>query len=145
MLRLVLDTQIWLDWLVFDDNDAAPVRNAVALKRAQVFIDAACEAELERVLAYDLGKRKIDPAACLAQCRRLAHLFTNNLSKEEKSSLPRCRDPDDQKFLEAALAIGADILVTKDRALLELARRRTRPVPFRIATPADSGPLLRGP
>ena len=141
-MRLVLDTQVWLDWLVFDDKDAAPVRNAVALKRAQVFIDAACEAELERVLAYDLGKRKVDPAACLAQCRRLAHRFTNNLSREEKASLPKCRDPDDQKFLEAALAAGADILVTRDRALLELARRRTRPAPFRILGPGDATAAL---
>ncbi len=147
MKRLVLDTQVWLDWLVFDDKDIAPLRNAVALKRAQVFIDAACEAELERVLAYDLGKRSLDPAAratCLAQCRRVAHVFKNNLSKGEKASLPRCRDPDDQIFLEAALAIGADVLVSKDRALLELTRRRTRPAPFKICTPEDFGPLLRG-
>ena len=140
IFRLVLDTQVWLDWLVFDDKDAAPIRTAVALKRAQVFIDAACEAELERVFAYDLGKRKVDPAACLAQCRRLAHRFTNNLSREEKASLPKCRDPDDQKFLEAALAAGADWLITKDRALLELARKRARnlrPVPFRIGTPDE--------
>ena len=148
MKRLVLDTQVWLDWLVFDDKDIAPLRNAVALKRAQVFIDAACEAELERVLAYDLGKRSLDPAAraaCLVQCRRVAHVFKNNLSKGEKASLPRCRDPDDQIFLEAALAIGADVLVSKDRALLELTRRRTRPVPFKICTPEDFGPLLRVP
>jgi len=55
----------------------------------------------------------------------------------ERARLPACRDPDDQKFLEAALAAQADYLITKDRALLELSRRRTRPVPFRIATPDD--------
>ena len=133
MIRLVLDTQVWLDWLVFDDNDVAPVRNAVALKRAQVFIDAACEAELGRVLSYDLGKRKIDPAACLAQCRRLAHLFQNTLPADARASLPRCRDPDDQKFLEAALAANAQFLITKDRKLLALSRKIG--VPFRIVTP----------
>ena len=57
----------------------------------------------------------------------------------ERARLPACRDPDDQKFLEAALAVRADWLITKDRALLELERRRSRPVPFRIAVPDDFG------
>ena len=50
-MRLVLDTNVWLDWLVFDDPELAPVRAAVAQGLARVFIDAACEAELARVLA----------------------------------------------------------------------------------------------
>jgi hypothetical protein len=54
------------------------------------------------------------------------------------ASLPRCRDPHDQKFLELALAAQADALVTKDQALLELARRK---LPFRIAAPQALGPL----
>src|SRR5256885_2308107 len=56
-LKLVLDTQIWLDWLVFDDPGIRRLRNAVHLGRAGIYIDAACDAELERVLAYDLGRR----------------------------------------------------------------------------------------
>jgi len=50
----------------------------------------------------------------------------------ERARLPACRDPDDQKFLEAAQAAHAGFLVTKDRALLDLAQR---PLPFRIVTP----------
>ena len=46
--------------------------------------------------------------------------------------LPRCADPDDQKFLELALAARADVLITKDHKLLELARRTK---PFRILNP----------
>ena len=41
----------------------------------------------------------------------------------ERRLLPRCVDPDDQKFLELALAARADVLLTKDHKLLELARR----------------------
>jgi uncharacterized protein len=140
MLRLVLDTNVWLDWLVFDDRDTTPIRNAVALKTAAIYMDAACEAELERVLGYPFGKNTLDVGeqkAYLAQCRRLSRLFQNNISREQRSSLPQCRDPDDQKFLEAALVAGADMLVTKDRALLELVRRKTRAVPFRIVTPNE--------
>ena len=139
-MRLVLDTQIWLDWLVFDDPGVRALRNAVELGRAHVFMDAACDAELERVLAYDLGRHSIPPAAqsaALGQARRVSKRIENTLSSAERAGLPRCRDADDQIFLEAALAARADILVTKDRALLELNRRRTRPLPFRVSPPAD--------
>ena len=131
-VRLVLDTNVWLDWLVFGDPSIAPVKAAVAAKRAEVFIDAACEAELERALGYDLGKRTVDIAACLAECRRVARRIDSAVPEAERAKLPACRDPDDQKFLEAALAARAEFLLTKDRALLDLAQR---PLPFRILTP----------
>jgi predicted nucleic acid-binding protein len=138
-IRLVLDTQVWLDWLVFDDPGVRRLRNAVHLGRAEVTLDAACDAELERVLAYDLGRHSIAPdaqARALGEARRLARRVDIALSPSERAGLPRCRDPDDQKFLEAAAAAGAQVLVTKDRALLELNRRRTRAIPFRIRKPA---------
>ena len=145
-LRLVLDTNVWLDWLVFHDPSAAPLRAAVAEGRAEIFIDHACETELARVLAYDLGRHSIDAAAqaaCLAECRRIARPLQNGKSGSDPDSLgwgltpiflPRCADPGDQIFLEAALAARADFLVTKDRALLDLGRRG-RAMPFRIVTP----------
>jgi putative PIN family toxin of toxin-antitoxin system len=139
MLRLVLDTNIWLDWLVFRDPSIAPVRTAVAAGQAQICIDAACHAELERVLAYPLGKRSLDAgarAACLAECRRIALVLEKTIGEEPRAVLPRCRDADDQKVLEAALAARAHCLITKDQALLELARPgKARALPFRILTP----------
>ena len=135
VLRLVLDTNIWLDWLVFADPVVIPIRDAVAGARAAVYIDERCEAELERVLTYDLGKHSVDAAAqaaCLAACRCVA--LRVQAPEAPQAELPQCRDPDDQKFLEAALAVRADYLVTKDQALLELARRVST---FLIATPAE--------
>jgi putative PIN family toxin of toxin-antitoxin system len=139
-VRLVFDTHIWLDWLVFDDPGVRALRHAVEQGRSQVFMDATCDAELERVLAYDLGRHSIPAAAqaaALAQARRLSKRIENTLSSAERAGLPRCRDADDQIFLEAALAARADVLITKDRALLELNRRRTRALPFRVSSPKD--------
>jgi len=134
-LRLVLDTNVWLDWLVFGDPCIAPIKSAVAAGHAEVFIDAACEAELVRALGYDFGwKFPLDAAArevCLAECRRVARRIESVCPEAERAGLPRCRDKDDQKLLEAALAARAEFLVTKDHALLELA------APFRILTPED--------
>jgi len=139
-LRLVMDTNVWLDWLVFDDPAVAPIRSAVAARRATVFIDEPCAAELGRVLGRKLGRRSLDAAAqaaCLAEVRRIAKPIeqVERAEQEEKLVLPRCRDTDDQKFLECAAAARADILITKDQALLELSRRRTRPPPFYIVPP----------
>ena len=133
-MRLVLDTNVWLDWLVFDDPSIAAIKAAVAANRAEVVIDSACEAELERALGYDLGKREVDVAACLAECRRVARRIDKAAPEAERAQLPACRDRDDQKFMEAALAAGADFLVTKDRRLLDLARRCAG---FRIVPPEE--------
>ena len=49
--------------------------------------------------------------------------------------LPVCTDKDDQKFLEVARDAGADILITKDKALLKLARKTAQAGLFRIMLP----------
>jgi len=141
-LRLVLDTHIWLDWLVFDDPGVAPIRAAVAAGAVQVFMDARCEEELARVLGYPRRKTTLDAeaqAACLAECRRVCSRIAVS---EPTDRLPQCRDPDDQKFLELASASGAGALVTRDQALLELARGT---LPFRILTPEQASARLATP
>ena len=140
--RLVLDTNVWLEWLVFEDSGIVPIRNAVGTGRVEVYVDAVCEEELVRVLARGFAKRTLDAraqAACIAQCRRLAKRIDASLPEAERARLPVCRDPDDQKFLEAALAAGAQFLITKDRELLEVGKKKTlrRALPFRIITPAE--------
>ncbi len=137
--RLVLDTNVWLDWLVFDEPTIAPLRAAHDARRVEIVMDVACEAELVRVLAYDLGRHSIDvqaQAVCIARCRAIVKGVPAGLAE----GLPQCRDPDDQKFLALAYAARADFLVTKDQALLELARRVAQ---FRIVAPADCANLWR--
>ena len=143
--RLVLDTNIWLDWLVFEDTGIAAIRQLQGAGHLEICIDTVCEAELVRVLAYPLGKRTLDAKAqgtALAQCRRVVTRIAASVSDGERARLPVCRDPDDQKFLEAALVAQAGFLITKDRALLELARRRGgRRVPFQSLTPDEFAEL----
>lgn len=134
---------MWLDWLVFEDPGIVPIRDAVAAGAAEVYVDAACEEELARVLARGLGKRTFDAEACIGKYRLLARRIDAPLSAAERARLPQCRDPDDQKFLEAALAAGAQFLVTKDRELLALDRRRPQ-LPFRIVAPARYSRFANG-
>ncbi|HEY6865303.1 MAG TPA: putative toxin-antitoxin system toxin component, PIN family [Burkholderiales bacterium] len=154
VLRAVLDTNVWLDWLVFDDPCVAPIREAHEAGRLEIVIAAEGEAELARVLAYERGRHTRDAeaqAACLAECRKIARRIEAGLHEAQRARLPVCRDRDDQQFLEAALASGADFLITKDRALLELALRQAqrerlqaqgeRGLPFAIVAPADFAAL----
>jgi putative PIN family toxin of toxin-antitoxin system len=129
-VRVVLDTNVWLDWLVFDDPSMKPLREAAAAGRVEICIDEACAAELAEVLQRPF-KRSFDPAAAMQECLGLC---TSTKGEESVGQLPVCRDPDDQKFLLAAAACGAEALITKDSALLELARRKP---PFRIVKPKD--------
>lgn len=142
--KLILDTNIWLDWLVFQDTGIAHIRQLQEAGHVEICIDEACEAELAEVLTRPFGKRRLENAAqqaALATCRRLATRIGTAATPAERARLPQCRDPDDQKFLEAALAAQADVLITKDRALLDLSRRKKRQVgrtvPFRILTPDE--------
>jgi putative PIN family toxin of toxin-antitoxin system len=149
-LRLVLDTNVWLDWLVFDDAAVAPLKAAVANAHAEIFIDDACTAELATVLAYPLRKQILAAhaqAACLAESRRVARHAVVHAATECSAAdpLPVCRDADDQKFLELARACRADFLVTRDLLLLELARRKVRRAPFHIVTPAQFSVTLVTP
>jgi putative PIN family toxin of toxin-antitoxin system len=137
-MKAVLDTQVWLDWLVFGDPSVEALRSAHAAGRLRVVIDAPCEAELARVLSYDFGRFTLDPDArrrCLAGVRDIAQRVASGPALD----LPRCRDPDDQKFLVLAAHARADLLITKDLALLALSGR---PLPFKVVRPGTCAALL---
>jgi len=134
--RIVLDSNVWIDILVFDDPATRPIRDALARGALQAAIDPRCLAELEHVLDYpQFVARAVDKAAALAAVARLA----TAVPLQEAAgavALPKCKDRDDQKFLELAFAVKAEWLVSKDRALLKLAKRMARDFGIRIAEPA---------
>lgn len=120
-MRLVLDTNVVLDLVVFHDPGAAPLLAAIEACRVTLLTTAECLAELRRVLAYP--EFKLDPAGQDRAYEWYAAWAEVIDTPPPEPLLPRCRDADDQKFLDLAWAAKADRLVTKDKALLELARR----------------------
>ncbi|MGF6922794.1 putative toxin-antitoxin system toxin component, PIN family [Paraburkholderia sp. 40] len=139
-LRVVLDSNVWIDILVFDDPYTRPIAAALESGALAALIDARCLAELAYVLDYpQFVHRNVDKAAALAVVARLAQLVEPcepTESAADARPLPQCKDRDDQKFLELAHAAQADWLVSKDRAVLKLAKRIARDFGFRIAQPA---------
>lgn len=131
---LVLDTNAVLDWLLF--RDAAMAHCAAAIEAGAV-IWLSCPravSELEATLRKPTLQRwKPDCEQVLTVVRGLAWV----VSDPTPSLAPRlrCSDPDDQIFLELALAQRTRWLLTHDRALLKLARR-ARPLGLHIVPPA---------
>ncbi len=142
-MRLVLDTNVWLDWLIFDDPAIAPLRTARDGGAIEIVIDTPCRDELVRVLAYpkfaldDQSQRQL-----LAQADRISNCL-DDLSYPAAGTLPACDDPDDVKFQSLAYASSADWLISKDNALLAKKRKKKFvPVPYRVATPKQWARLL---
>jgi putative PIN family toxin of toxin-antitoxin system len=132
-MKLVLDTNVVMELLHWGDPRSAALLAMIEHDRVQCLTDADCLAELRRVLAYPQFAR--DEAAQIALFERYAAITTSIAPGGIDCDLPRCRDRDDQKFLELAARAGADLLVTRDRELLRLAHSRRHPAPFGIVTP----------
>ena len=136
--RLVLDTNVVLDLLYFLDASAMPIRQAIESHRAQCYASHATWAELGRVLAYPEFKLDISArTALIAQYQSWINDIHPGVGNH--ATLPRCADPDDQMFLELAAAVPADLLISKDNALLALRRQVAG---FKILTPAEAAMIL---
>jgi putative PIN family toxin of toxin-antitoxin system len=119
---IVLDTNIVLDVFVFADEAAQPVRAALEAGSLRWLATAAMRDELERVLAYAqivprLAFYKLLAADVLAAFDR----HSEQVGVAAKAPVT-CRDPDDQKFIDLAVAHRATLL-SKDRAVLALKKR----------------------
>jgi putative PIN family toxin of toxin-antitoxin system len=137
VLRAVLDSNVWIDILVFDDPITRPICAALEAGTLQALIDARCLKELTYVLDYPQFERfAVNKSEALETLARLSQFVAPEPPPAEAPPLPKCRDRDDQKFLELAHASQADWLVSKDRAVLQLAKRTARDFGFRIAQPA---------
>ena len=132
---VVLDTNTTLDWLVFSDARVQPLARAIEDGRAQWIACPAMRAELARMLAHRrLAQWHPDGERALSSFDRCAKSCAAPTAGWQPRL--RCSDADDQVFIDLALAEGARWLVTRDRALLKLARR-AQPLGLGIVTPAD--------
>ncbi len=133
--RIVLDTNVCLDLFVFRDPRWQPLLDAMQAGAVETVTRADCRMEWTLVLAYT--KLGLDDAAQRAALAEFDRWITLVDGMPAAATLPVCKDPDDQKFLEAAAASGAVLLLSKDKALLKLARRTRKLGLFEILSPAQ--------
>lgn len=137
MTALVLDTNIVLDVFVFADEAARPVLPALEAGHFRWLATAAMRDELARVLAYPqivprLAYYGLQAADVLARFDQHAAV----VEPPPKAPLT-CSDPDDQKFIDLAVARQA-LLLSKDRAVLSMKKRL---LPWSVRAQAAIDPL----
>lgn len=134
--RIVLDTNVCLDLFVFRDERWSSLLTAMRSGEVEAVTRDDCRMEWQIVLGYahlrldetqrEQLKTEFDSLIC---CHPVGE------TAQEIARLPICKDKDDQKFLELARDLNADVLITKDKALLKLARKTRRDGLFSIMTP----------
>lgn len=124
-ISLVLDTNVVLDWLVFHDPSAEPLAHALASGRARWHVCPPMISELSEVLRRPfLHPWQPDEAAIQAAIAR--HANHEAPPTGPSTAALQCADADDQVFIDLALQIRAAALLTRDRAVLRVARAARR-------------------
>jgi predicted nucleic acid-binding protein len=132
---VVLDTNVVLDWLLFRHPDGLAVGAALAAGELRWIATAAMRDELAHVLGRGaLDRWQPDLPALWADWGRHC---AETLAPEPSGPATRfrCIDPDDQKFIDLAVAASPCLLLSYDRAVLKLARR-LREAGVDVVTPA---------
>ena len=133
--RIVLDTTVCLDLFVFRDPRWLRLMHALTSGEVEAVTRADCRMEWQIVLGYThLELDEATQTAVRAEFDALIKPFAD-IIPTESIKLPLCRDTDDQKFIELAYQSGATMLITKDKALLKVARKTQKAGLFQIVTP----------
>ena len=132
-MRVILDTNVWLDWLVFDDPRVRPIAAAIDRGEAEVLATPPMLDEFGAVILrphFGLD----DAAREAARARQHATVRLQSLAPDCRLA---CTDPDDRMFIDLAVGAHADWLLSRDKALLRLRRVAHRRFGLRIGTPED--------
>ena len=131
--RIVLDTNVCLDLFVFRDPRWGALLSAIESGAVEAITRADCREEYLVVLHYK--HLPLDDDSRPLSAARFDELIKVVAPPVSGTRLPVCSDRDDQKFLELARDANADILLTKDKALLKLARKLSKAGMFKVMVP----------
>jgi uncharacterized protein len=132
--RVVIDTNIWLDMLVFDDPRTRRLETMLQPPaQVQPLASEPMRAELADVIARPQFALDDDRQAALL-ARYDATVLVAPIAPDCR--LP-CRDPDDRKFLDLAVGRRTTWLLSRDRALLAARKLTWRRFAVRIGQVSD--------
>ena len=119
---IVIDTNVLLDIWVYSDPATPALLQALESGQLRWLATAPMREELLRVLDYaHIAKRRAKDA-CSLQAVMDAFDRLSLPEAEAPRSAFVCKDPDDQKFIDLAVAHTATLL-SKDRLVLKLGKR----------------------
>ena len=119
---VVLDTNIVLDVFLFNDPATQPLRDGLNHGTLRWIATVPMREELARVLDYAQIVKRLDfyqltKEGVLAQFDALAHIQC-----VPGKAPVTCKDPDDQKFIDLAVAYQC-LVLSKDQAVLSMRKR----------------------
>ena len=118
----VIDTNIVLDLWLFEDPATVPLRAALQSGLIAHLATNSMRDELERVLTYPHIIKRMAKSKLQAQ-DILNRFDEHHLLTEPAVKAPcTCKDPDDQKFIDLAVAHAVPLL-SKDAAILCMKKR----------------------
>ena len=129
---VILDTNIVMDILVFEDSGVAPIVKAIAERKLIPLLHPETFAELVDVL----GRSMFKLTAEAVESKALAWLAQTHLISGDLPTTTYCKDPEDDKFFQFALLTHCPFLVTKDKLVLK-ARKRAKRDGIHVLTVAD--------
>lgn len=123
-MRVVVDTNLIVNSIISNAGAAAEVMRRWQARRFELLVSAPKLAEYRRALAYTRvrSRHKLSDAMLDRFVSDLAGYAT--VVEPQESIAAVAADPDDDKFLECAVAGRADYLVTRDGHLLAIGRYR---------------------
>lgn len=131
--QIVLDTNVCLDLFVFQDARWQLLLDGLKSGTIKAVTREDCRQEWMAVLHYT--HLPVTDATREHYIAAFDTYITCVAPPERNLLLPRCSDKDDQKFLEIARDAAVETLVTKDKALLKLARKTRQAGYYNIETP----------
>lgn len=130
---VIIDTNIWLDLLIFDDLRTR--RLGALLSTGALTAPASKEMRAELVDVIARSQFGLDEGAQAGLLARYDTIVTPAPVAPD-CRLP-CSDPDDRKFLDLAIGRRTDWLLSRDRALLRCRKLAWQRFEVRIGQVAD--------
>jgi putative PIN family toxin of toxin-antitoxin system len=120
--QAVIDTNITLDLFVFNDEAATPLRKQLESGHLTWLATTPMRTELARVLTYpQIAPRLVFYKLTAEDVLAKFDQHTRIVNAAPKAPVT-CADPDDQIFIDLAVAHKA-LLISKDRAVLTMKKR----------------------
>jgi len=135
-LVVVLDTSVWISGVFFQRGIPARILRAWRDRRFEIVVTSETLAELERKLREKVVEFGADPALA-GEWVIYVKTFARVVSATGDAD-GVCRDPDDDKFLDAALSGGARCVVSSDHDLQVLGEYQD----VKVLSPREFAELL---
>ena len=119
---LVIDTNVVLDLFIYEDPATVPLRECLADPAVRWLATDVMREELRRVLAYPHVVRQMEVRARSAEAVLAAFDARAQMVDIAPKAPYTCKDGDDQKFIDLAVAHTA-VLLSKDKAVLCMTKR----------------------